>query len=80
MEEIKNSHGENNADLAIKRLRVFQSSLYSDTKTTRDLLNETNEIIKIMEDASKEIRVNYEEVSKSLTDLMNGKRRNKVEK
>lgn len=65
--------GENNADLAIKQMRILQQLFFRHDVTDQDLFNRTNEIIKIMEDASREIRTNYEEVSKALTDLMNGK-------
>lgn len=65
--------GENNADLAIKQLRILQQLFFRHDVTDQDLFNRTNEIIRIMEDASKEIRTNYEDVSRALTDLMNGK-------
>ena len=65
--------GENNADLAIKQLRILQQLFFRHDVTDQDLFNRTNEIINIMENASKEIRTNYNDVSKALTDLMNGK-------
>jgi hypothetical protein len=66
--------GENNADLAIKQMRILQQLFYRHDVTDNDLFNRTNEIIGIMEMASKDIHTNFEEVSKSLTDMMNGKR------
>jgi len=68
---------ENNADLAIKQMRILQQLFYRHDVTDNDLFNRTNDIIKIMETASKDINTNYEELSKSLTDLMNGKHKNK---
>lgn len=66
--------GENNADLAIKQMRVLQSMFYRHDVTDNDLFNFTNEIIKIMENASKDIHTNFEDMSRKLTDFMNGKR------
>ncbi len=68
--EIK---GENNVDLAIKKLRVLQEMVFRHDLTNNDLFNYTNEIIKIMENASKDIHTNFEDISRKLTDLMNGK-------
>jgi hypothetical protein len=63
--------GENNADLA-KQMRILQELFYD--VTDNDLFARTNEIIQIMEMASKDIHTNFEEVSRSLTEMMNGKR------
>jgi hypothetical protein len=65
--------GENNADLAIKQMRILQE-LFRHDVTDNDLFARTNEIIQIMEMASKDIHTNFEEVSRSLTEMMNGKR------
>jgi hypothetical protein len=62
--------GENNADL-IKQMRILQELFYD--VTDNDLFARTNEIIQIMEMASKDIHTNFEEVSRSLTEMMNGK-------
>jgi hypothetical protein len=66
--------GENNADLAIKQMRILQELFYRHDITDNDLFARTNEIIQIMEMASKDIHTNFEEVSRSLTEMMNGKR------
>jgi hypothetical protein len=66
--------GENNADLAIKQMRILQELFYRHDVTDNDLFARTNEIIQIMEMASKDIHTNFEEVSRSLTEMMNGKR------
>jgi hypothetical protein len=64
--------GENN-DLAIQ-MRILQELFYRHDVTDNDLFARTNEIIQIMEMASKDIHTNFEEVSRSLTEMMNGKR------
>jgi hypothetical protein len=61
----------NNADLAINAVRQFQSSLFDPAKSTNDLFKETTEIIKILENASKEIRINYDDISDKLTKQLN---------
>lgn len=66
---------ENNADLVIKELRQLQQMVFSFDVTPNDLFKRINGIINTAELAAKEIRVNYEEVSRDLTDLMNGKKR-----
>lgn len=67
--------GENNADLVIKELRELQQMVFRFDVTDMDVFNRITKIIGTAELAAKEIRVNYEEVSKELTDLMNGKKR-----
>lgn len=69
--------GENNVDISIRKLRILQQMIYRHDVSDNDLFKYVNEVIDNMELASKEIRVNYEEVSKSLTDLMNGKQRDR---
>jgi hypothetical protein len=64
----------NNADLAIKKLRILQEMYFRHDVTDNDLFNYTNEIIKQVEMAAKDINTNFEDVSKKLTDFMNGKR------
>lgn len=66
--------GENSADLAIKQLRILQSLFYRHDVTDTDLFNRTNDIVKIMEQSSKDINQNFEDISKKLTDFMNGKK------
>lgn len=65
--------GENNVDLSIQKLRILQQMVYSFDVSDNDLFKYINEIITTMELASNEIRMNYEDISKGLTDLMNGK-------
>lgn len=75
-EEIKklDKKGENSADLAIKELRKLQQLFYRHDVTDNDLFNRTNEIINIMMHASKDLNQNFEEISRRLTEYMNGKR------
>ena len=70
---MENENGENNADLVIKKLRILQEMFYRHDLSDNDLFKHVTSIINVAEDASKEIRVNYEEVSQHLTNLMNGK-------
>jgi hypothetical protein len=53
-------------------MRILQELFYRHDVTDNDLFARTNEIIQIMEMAS--IHTNFEEVSRSLTEMMNGKR------
>jgi hypothetical protein len=55
-------------------MRILQELFYRHDITDNDLFARTNEIIQIMEMASKDIHTNFEEVSRSLTEMMNGKR------
>lgn len=71
---MENNKGENNVDLAIMQIRNLQGMFYRHDLSDNDLFKYTNEIIQTMELASKEIKVNYADVSKKLTDLMNGKK------
>jgi hypothetical protein len=70
-----NIKSENNADLVIRELRELQQMVFSFDVSDKDIFNRITKIISTAELASKEIRTNYEEVSKGLTDLMNGKNR-----
>jgi hypothetical protein len=54
-------------------MRILQELFYRHDVTDNDLFARTNEIIQIMEMASKDIHTNFEEVSRSLTEMMNGK-------
>ena len=74
--EIKelDKKGENSADLAIKQLRVLQQMIYRHDVSDNDLFKSTNEIIKTMEEASKDLNQNFTEISKRLTNYMNGKK------
>ena len=67
---------QNNADLVIAQLRELQGMVFKYDVTDMDIFNKINTIINTAELASKEIKTNYEEVSRSLTELMNGKKRN----
>ena len=62
----------NNIDLAKQQLRVLQQKLY-DTNLSVNQLNNflEQEVFPKMDKASTEIKTNYEEISKKLTDEMN---------
>jgi hypothetical protein len=72
--DIENKKSENNVDLAIKQMRNLQGMFYRHDISDNDLFNYTNEILKTMELASKDIHTNFEDMSKKLTEYMNGKR------
>lgn len=76
---MNKNKGENNVDVAMRQLRVLQGMFYRYDLTDNDLFSYTNEIIKTMEMASQEIRTNYEDVSRHLTDLMNGNVKHKTQ-
>lgn len=63
----------NNVDIAITKVRQLQQMLYDPSKSHNDLFEMTNDIIRSMNLASKEINTNFEEISRKLTDQMNGR-------
>ena len=74
------ANGDTNADIAVRELRKLQELFFRHDVTDMDLFNRTNEVINIMQLAAKDIRANFEDISKDLTDMMNGKPRNKENK
>jgi hypothetical protein len=63
----------NNVDLAIQMVRQLQAKLFDFNTSRQDLFNETTKIIIQMEKAQKDINTNFDEISKQLTDMWNGK-------
>lgn len=61
----------NSVDLAIAKVRELQSLLYDNNSSPNSLFKKTEEIIQYMNDASREINTNYEEISDKLTKQMN---------
>lgn len=61
----------NNVDLAIIKLRELQQLFYSSDASPNILFKKSGEIFEYMEKASKEIKINYEEVSRKLTEEFN---------
>lgn len=61
----------NNVDIAMQKVRQLQQMIFDFNKSPNDLFKFTNEIIKDMEAASQEIKANYEEISRKLTEEMN---------
>lgn len=61
----------NSVDIAIAKVRELQSLLYDNNSSPNSLFKKTEEIIQYMNDASREINTNYEEISEKLTKQMN---------
>lgn len=61
----------NNVDLAMQKVRQLQQMIFDFNKSPNDLFKFTHEVIRDMEAASAEIKVNYEEISRKLTEEMN---------
>lgn len=61
----------NSVDLAVAKVRELQSLLYDNNSSPNSLFKKTEEIIQYMNDASREINTNYEEISEKLTKQMN---------
>ena len=61
----------NNVDLAIQQVRQLQQMIYDYNKSPNEIFKFSNEVIKKMEEASQEIKTNYEEISRRLTEEMN---------
>lgn len=62
----------NNVDLAILKVRELQSHIFSNDASNNSLFKKTEELIQDLQRASVEINANYEEISRKLTDDMNG--------
>lgn len=63
----------NNVDIAMQKVRQLQQMIFNPRISPQDLFNYTNSIIESMEEATVEIRVNYEEISRKLTEEWSGK-------
>jgi len=61
----------NNVDLAIMKLRELQQLFFNSDSSPNSLFKKSLEIAECMEKASKEIKTNYEEISRRLTEEMN---------
>lgn len=62
---------ENSVDIAIRQLRNLQTMFYRFDVTDNDLFKEVNNIITTMEQARKELNINYREISDKLTRHLN---------
>jgi phosphotransferase system IIB component len=63
----------NNIDIVSLKLKQLKQALRDPTKSVKDLekmIDDMGENVKL---ASNEIQINYEQISKRLTDEMNGK-------
>jgi len=61
----------NSVDLAVRKVRELQSLIYDNNASRTDLFNKCEEVILEMNNASKEINTNYEEISEKLTKQLN---------
>lgn len=62
----------NNVDIATQKLRELQQLFFNPKKSPQDFFDFTQkELMPLMDNASREIKTNYEEVSKKLTDHFN---------
>jgi hypothetical protein len=61
----------NNVDLAMRDLRSLQSMILDNKVSNQKAFDQTCIIMQRMEMASKEIKANYEEISRKLTEQMN---------
>jgi translation initiation factor 2 alpha subunit (eIF-2alpha) len=61
----------NNVDIAISKVRELQSLIYDPNSSQNSLFKKTQEIINVMQLASQEIKMNYEDISRKLTDHLN---------
>jgi hypothetical protein len=63
----------NNVDLAIQMLRQLQQQIFDFNVSPNMLFNETNKVIQQMELAQRDVNQNFDEISRKLTDMWNGK-------
>lgn len=61
----------NNVDIAMGKVRELQQMFYSPDASPNTLFKKSQEVVQYMELASKEIRTNYEDISRKLTQQMN---------
>lgn len=62
----------NNVDIATQKIRQLQQMFFDPKQSPQDFFNYTQkEVLPLMDLASKEIKTNYEEVSRKLTQHMN---------
>lgn len=62
---------DNSVDIAISQLRNLQTMFYRFDVTDNDLFKEVNSIINTMEQARKELNINYRDISDKLTRHLN---------
>lgn len=61
----------NNVDIAITKVRELQQMFFSPDASPNSLFKKSQEVIQYMDKASIEIRQNYADISKKLTDQLN---------
>jgi len=62
----------NNVDIAIIKVRELQSHIFDNNASNNSLFQKSEELIQYLQKASVEINANYADISKRLTDDMNG--------
>ena len=61
----------NNVDIAIAKVRELQAFIFNKNASPQSLFDKSNEVIEYMNRASQEINMNYEEISRKLTEQLN---------
>ncbi len=61
----------NNVDIAMREVRTLQSMILDNKVSNQKVFDHTHLLMQRLEMASKEIKVNYEEISAKLTEQMN---------
>ena len=61
----------NNVDIAIEELRKVQSLIYDYSASPNDIFKATESVMEYMHKGSKEIQINYDTISRQLTERMN---------
>ena len=61
----------NNVDIATSKMRELQAMIYDHKISNAELFNKTQEIMRYMDLASREIKTNYKDISEKLTKEMN---------
>ncbi len=61
----------NNVDIAMQKVRELQSIIFDKDTSPNKIFQKTQQIMMYMEKGSQEIKTNYEEISRKLTEQMN---------
>ena len=61
----------NNVDIAIEELRKVQTLIYDYSASPNDIFKATETVMEYMHKGSKEIQINYDTISRQLTERMN---------
>jgi len=61
----------NNVDIAMSKVRELQAIIFDKDTSPNKIFQKTQQIMMYMEKGSQEIKTNYEEISRKLTEQMN---------